>query len=124
MNANGCKEFCRVEASSNDKIRMDRSATDEIGFRKLLGGRFPVFISDRDAGLAILREHFRPGETERVTYHPRLVQSTSYHLILPRALPRSAELMERFNRGLQRLRNSGEYVDYFNAYRRGDFSHP
>jgi polar amino acid transport system substrate-binding protein len=95
----------------NPNIRVDRGPNDEAGFRKLLGKRFPVFISDLAAGQAVLNQHFTDAEVQRVTFHPRPLKITSYHLILPKKLARSPQLLERFNRGLKRLRDSGRYQE-------------
>ncbi len=103
----------KYQFEPNAHIHIDRGATDEAGFRKLLGGRFPVFISDLNAGKAILRSHFTYSEEQRVTYHARPIKMTNYHLILPKKTARSTQLLERFNRGLQRLRDSGRYAQYF-----------
>lgn len=103
----------RYQFEPNPIIHIDRAATDEIGFRKLLGGRFPVFISDVAAGRAVLREHFSAAEAQRVTSHARPVQITAYFLILPRKLAASGALMASFNRGLARLRASGRYAELF-----------
>jgi polar amino acid transport system substrate-binding protein len=96
----------------NPNIRIDRGATDEAGFRKLIGRRFPVFISDLAAGRAILRAHFSEREIDQVVFHPRPLKMASYHLILPRKLARSPQLLEQFNRGLKRLRESGKHAEY------------
>jgi polar amino acid transport system substrate-binding protein len=103
----------KYQFEPNPHIHIDRGPTDEAGFRKLLGARFPVFISDLNAGKAILRTHFTVDEEQRVTFHSRPIKITSYHLILPKKLARSTALLERFNRGLKRLRESGKYAQFF-----------
>jgi polar amino acid transport system substrate-binding protein len=103
----------KYQFEPNPHIKVDRGATDEVGFRKLLGGRFTVFISDLNAGKAILRSHFSNSDVQRVTYHARPLKMTSYHLILPKKLARSPQLLGRFNRGLKQLRESGKYARYF-----------
>jgi polar amino acid transport system substrate-binding protein len=101
----------KYQFEPNPNIRIDRAATDEVGFRKLLGGRFSVFISDLNAGQAILRAHFSASEVQRITYHARPLKLSSYYLILPKNLAASPHLLERFNRGLKRLRDSGKYAE-------------
>jgi polar amino acid transport system substrate-binding protein len=103
----------------NPNIRVDRGPTDEAGFRKLLGKRFPIFISDLAAGQAVIDTHFTPAEAQRITYHPRPLKLTSYHLLLPKKLSRSNDLLERFNRGLKRLRDSGKHAEYLSRLRLG-----
>ena len=102
----------KYQFEPNPNIHVDRGPTDEAGFRKLLGRRFPVFISDLAAGHAVLQAHFSKSEVQRITHHPLPLKMTAYHLILPRKLARSPQLMERFNRGLKRLRDSGKVAGY------------
>lgn len=103
----------------NPNIRVDRGPTDEAGFRKLLGKRFPVFISDLAAGQAVIDTHFASADAQRITFHARPLKLTTYHLILPKKLSRSRDLLERFNRGLKRLRGSGKHAEYLAHLRLG-----
>jgi polar amino acid transport system substrate-binding protein len=94
------------------RIKVDRAATDEASFRKLLAGRFQVLPSDLYGGLALLRSQFTPQEAARITFHHKPYTVTRYHLILSRKVKQNARYLALFNRGLKRLRESGKYAQY------------
>ncbi len=97
---------------SDARIKVDRAATDEASFRKLLGERFQILPSDLYSGLALLARRFSAEERARLSYHRKPYSITQYHLILSRKVPENARLLVLFNRGLQRLRASGKYAQY------------
>ena len=106
---------------SNAQIKIDRAATDDVNFHKLLAGRFTIFPADLNGGKAILKKHFAPQEVERITYHPQAFDATRYHLILSRKAKQNAHYLYLFNRGLARLRASGKYAQYIEEMERGDY---
>ncbi|MFL6657193.1 MAG: substrate-binding periplasmic protein [Massilia sp.] len=93
-------------------VHLDRAATDELCMRKLLAGRFDVFPSSLHVGMYILRTQFSASEAAQITVSPVTYNTSRYHLILPRALAGSPRLMQLFNKGLRRLKESGRYAQY------------
>ncbi len=93
-------------------IRIDRAGTDEIGFTKLLAGRFQLFPSDLYAGRDVLKRHFTPAQVALITYHPRPYMITQYHLIMSKQQAGNARYIALFNRGLKKLKDSGKYASY------------
>lgn len=66
----------------------------------------------------VFRYHARQlAASESFDYHP--VRVEPYYLCLSRAVPGAAELMPRFNRGLQDLRQQGQYQRIWDSYRSG-----
>ena len=51
-------------------------------------------------------------ERQRLSFHHKPLRSDSLHLLLSREVPGNAELMQRFNRGLNQLRDSGKVSQY------------
>ncbi|MES2296267.1 MAG: transporter substrate-binding domain-containing protein [Pseudomonadota bacterium] len=102
-------------------IKIERAASDDINFRKLLAGRFTIFPSDLYGGQALLKEHFTPDEIARITHHPKPYDVTRYHLLMARKLKANAHYIELFNRGLKRLRESGKYGEIIGAMQRGEY---
>lgn len=82
--------------------------------RLLLLERDDLFIADIRLGESALRSTGAPlrafHRSESILGHSTL------HLIVPRSHPRAAELIERFNRGLAALKESGEYQRLIDAY--------
>lgn len=93
-------------------IRIDRAATDEISFTKLLAGRFQLFPSDLYGGRYVLKQHFTPAQVAQITNHPRPYIMTRYHLIMSKQNPANARYIALFNSGLKKLKDSGKYASY------------
>jgi polar amino acid transport system substrate-binding protein len=95
------------------RIKIDRSAgTDELNFRKLAAGRFDIFPATLDVGLYILRHDLPPEQASQITWDPRPYNTTHYHMILNKKPAANKRYMALFNRGLQRLKDSGKYAQY------------
>jgi polar amino acid transport system substrate-binding protein len=102
-------------------VTIDRAATDELNFRKLLAGRFQVFPANLDNGRLILRENFTPEEAARITVHPRPYAITHYHLIMSKKLAGNERYVELFNRGLRRLKDNGKFAQYMDDLKKGGY---
>ncbi|MGQ5524407.1 substrate-binding periplasmic protein [Chitinimonas sp. PSY-7] len=103
-------EFEKVTA-----IQVQRADTDVDNFKKLLAGRFDIFPSEMNVGYATLQQNFTPAEVNHITYHPKAYNVVTYHLILTKSKPGSAELLAAFNKGLKALKDSGKYNSYFDV---------
>ena len=103
------------------RIQIDRAASDELSFRKLLAGRFQIFPSDLYGGQAVLDAHFTPEEAAQITHHPLPYSITGYHLLLSRKLATNSALLAKFNSGLRKLHASGRYDQMIEAFQRGDY---
>lgn len=93
-------------------VRIDRAPSDELTLRKLVAGRVDVFPSSLHVGNYILRKRFTPEEAAQVAIYDGSFNVTKYYLILARSRPDSAALMDKFNKGLKRLQDSGRYARY------------
>ncbi len=56
----------------------------------------------------MLRLEFTPNEREQLSFHPKPLYVQTMHLMLTKAKPENLALMEEFNKGLQKLRDSGQ----------------
>lgn len=93
------------------KIQADSTPNDLTGLRKMLLKRIDVMPMELNVACDLLARFFTIEESTRFVAHPRpLTEAFSTHVILPRQLARSAVLLEDFNAGLKRLRESGEYA--------------
>ena len=99
-------------------IKIDRTAaTDELNFRKLLAGRFQIFPANLDVGLHIMRNDLTPEQAAQITWDPKPYNITPYHLMLNKKDRANQRYLALFNRGLQRLRDSGRYAQYMREVR-------
>ena len=83
--------------------------TDENNFKKLLKGRIHIFPLAKEVAYALLNEKFTEQDRNQLTFHPKPVNSGELHLLLSKNKPNSKHLLKRFNRGLKRLKESGQY---------------
>ncbi|PZR34714.1 MAG: amino acid ABC transporter substrate-binding protein [Ectopseudomonas oleovorans] len=102
--------FERAEAAGELKVM--RLTSDEQGLRQLLAGRIDLFPVDKVVGFDLLYQKFSAAERQRLSFHRKPLRSDSLHLLLSREVPGNAELMQRFNRGLKQLRDSGKVSQY------------
>ncbi|VXA94447.1 substrate-binding periplasmic protein [Pseudomonas sp. 8O] len=82
--------------------------------RLLLLQRDDLFVADRNLGDSALRS--TGAELSKFHRSQTAFQSNTLHFIVSRQHPRAAELIERFNRGLEALKTSGEYQRLIESY--------
>lgn len=99
--------FAQAEAAG--LFTVDRVSSDELNLKKLIAGRLDAFPLSLDVGRYMLRAHFNDIERARIDWHPKPLRKTAYHLIISRKSPRAQALVEAFNRGVAKLKASGEY---------------
>lgn len=100
------------QAEASGQLRVNRVTSDETAFRQLLAGRVDLFPMDKVVGFDMLHQHFSAAERAQLSFHPKPLRSDSLHLLMSRQVAENAELIERFNRGLQQLRDSGKVAQY------------
>lgn len=90
--------------------RFEQPSNDVSGLRMLLAGRVDVLPLERHVACDLMAKHLSPSERARLMMHPRLMtDSFTTHVIFPPQKPGSEALRQAFNRGLQKLKDSGEY---------------
>ena len=93
-----------------DAVRkVDVAQSYVSGMRKLAAGRVDVYACNLDVGLHVLKHQVAAREASLITYHPRPIFEETNHLILSRRFSNAQALMDRFNEGLRRLRESGRH---------------
>ena len=88
------------------KIPVFTSETDEINLRALASGRLDAVLIDRGVGryLALSKLAERADE---LTWLEPVIEAMPNYFVVPRDAPRSAELLDAFNRGLESMRRDG-----------------
>jgi polar amino acid transport system substrate-binding protein len=97
-----------AQAVERGQLVVESVAQDEINLRKLLAGRIDVFPIDKRVAAGLLHQHFTPADVAQLDYHPKPLYIQTVHLMLSRANGANRQLMEQFNRGLKKLRDSGQ----------------
>ena len=108
------------KAINEGRLQIEEVTVDEQNIRKLLLRRVDVVAMEVDVANHLLRTLLPPDVAATIVQHPKLVMQTPICLALSRKTERSAALMERFNRGLQRLTESGAYARHIQELHTGD----
>lgn len=88
-------------------------------FDKLLAHRIQVFPETIDVGFYEIQKHYPPKTAHLFTYHPKPFMTKWNYLLLPKKLKNSSFLLGKFNRGLQKLKESGQFQKYLLESRKG-----
>jgi polar amino acid transport system substrate-binding protein len=90
--------------------KFEQPSNDVSSLRMLLAGRVDVVPLERNVACDLMAKHLNQTDQARLMMHPRLMtDSFTTHVIYPPQKPGSEALRQAFNRGLQKLKASGEY---------------
>lgn len=110
------------KAAEQGKLTVDFAKSDLVNLKKLLSGRFEIFPMNIDVAYSLLANEFTKQEMELITHHTHPFSSMPTFLVFSKKSPRSQHLIEVFNRGLKKLRDSGKIEQYFEESRRGEYT--
>lgn len=100
------------QAEREGRLKVKRISSEEQGLRMLLAGRLDVFPMDKIVAFDMLHGRFSREERARLSFHPQPLHRDSLHLLLSKKIPGNEVRLQRFNRGLQQLRESGRVARY------------
>ena len=103
------------------KINIDRAQSDTANFVRLLKGYIQIFQIDQTMGYYLLHRYFKPKEIRQITHHPKPIIKDHYHLIISKSIKKGKRLINIFNRGLKKLKESGKYDQLVAASLRGEY---
>lgn len=109
------------QAAEQGRIDVEYTDSDLQNFKKLLKGRIDVFPITRAVGYSILNRELDEQQRARITNHPRAVQTAVFHLLFSKAVPGNQAMIERFNRELAELRESGRIEEFVRQSRQGEY---
>jgi len=111
ISTNYSEEFMNAEKTG--KIKVDRVAHKKFNFHKLAAGRINVYPMIKDAGYDYIKKYLSPEKAQLITHHPKVMHEATWHLIFNKKREENIRLIKIFNRGLQKLKESGKYDQYF-----------
>jgi len=103
------------EASRQGIIYVELANRDGLNIAKLLRRRIDLFPVEKFLGLALIKSNTNPNGSSLIAYHPTPLLKTTGHLLFSKAHPDTDKLLESFNLGLIRLRDSGRYDELLNT---------
>ncbi len=102
--------------------KLDVAPTDVSNLLKLIDGRIDIFPCSKEVCYYLLRTQFLPGAADQIGHHPKPFYSSGLHVLFAKNDPEAPKLIEAFNRGLKRLRESGRYAQYLEESLRGEYA--
>jgi len=109
------------QAIEDKKLSVDFVSTTQQNFDKMLAKRIDIYPESIDAGYYKIFKTY-PIETAMLfTNNPKPFMSTHSYLLLSRKIEGNDLLMEKFNRGLKELRDTGRYDELLLESRQGAF---
>lgn len=106
------------KAEEDGTILVDRIASDENNFKKLLFGRIQAFPQALDVGYCLLEKNFSKHQISQITHHPKVIKEFVFYLLLTKKNPENKEKINKFNRGLKKLIQNGDYDKLFENHRK------
>lgn len=100
--------YLQVPGLPESGIAITQVATDEQAFQMLARGRVDLVPADKLNGLYLLDKKL-PQYAGQLDWMTTALEQRPMYLLLSKKDPRSEALMQRFNTGLQQLRQSGQY---------------
>ena len=109
-------------AIENGKITVDKCHSEKLNFEKLLNERFDLLISGQKVAKKIIEENFSQAEANKIVSHPKPIRVVSYHLLLTKKNPDNKKLMEKFDKGLKMLIDSGKLEQFYKDSKIGKYN--
>ncbi len=97
------------KAEKDGTIQVERVTDDETSFKKLLGKRMPVFVCSITVGYTLINKMYNQQTAALFTNHPKPVKETFYRLLFSKEVPENKDRLIKFNSGLKKLRESGQF---------------
>ncbi len=110
-----------AKAAKEGKLSIQVSNNNKINFKKLLHRRINVFPANLDAGLDLLNSKFKQEDRDAITYHPLPLDQGPLVLMLSKKVEKNKRLLILFNKGLKRLKETGQYDRIFEESRQGKY---
>jgi len=109
-------EFKKLE---KDKVINIEYASSELkNLKKLQKGRIEIIPVGLDVGLAILKDNYSWDEREKFTFNPISFEDAPMYLLLSKKDPNNKILMEKFNAGLKKLKDTSKYKEIIDEFRK------
>lgn len=103
-----------IEKAAKDKIFiMERIAYEPNNLKRLLTGKIDLFLVNRKIAIDLIKTNLTAAEGKKLKIHPKPAsRGLSQHLILTRKVSENQKLLQKFNEGLKKLKESGKFDQY------------
>jgi polar amino acid transport system substrate-binding protein len=112
--------FERAERAA--EIQVFRAQSDGINLRNLLNGRIDLFPGELLVTYAQIRDTLSWTEAVQITHHDLPIHVQPLHLLISKHRADGQSLIERFNRGLDLLKQNGRHDEIVAAGYAGEYA--
>ena len=92
-------------------FKSDKLPNEEAVIKMLLLDRADVAPMERNVACDVLQKNFTAADAAKLSVHPKqMIDTFTSHVLLPRSVAASANLVVDFNAGLKKLKASPEYA--------------
>lgn len=107
------------KAEKNGLITVERTSIESNNFKKLLANRIDAVVAEIDTGYDILNRISAAEQIKSIVVSPKKVASFTTHLITSKKLDNGDDIIEKFNKGLKQLVDTGKLDQYIMESRNG-----
>ncbi len=109
-----------LKAQKDNIIITETVTTDEQNFMKMLSGRIDIFPNEKIVGYAQLRNTLK-ADSLLFTHHPQEFKVRTLHFIISKKAKNAKTFLKKFNSGLKKLHDSGQYKKMMGALKKGKY---
>jgi len=99
-------------------VKIDRIGNPDNNYRKLIAGRLDAVLEDSQVGLAAIH---KLGYDGKIIPYKKPLKSRKYSVIISKKIPNGQHLIDAFNKGLKKLKDSGKFAAILKAARQGAY---
>jgi len=121
MTVGGTNGYIHIKRFEDAGIKVDIATTDLQNFKKLLEGRVAVFPCELKVGLTLIRENFTKEEQKKFKYHQKSFSESGLFLLISKQVSNNKEILNMFNRGFKKLKETGEYDQMLKDFLNGRY---
>ncbi|MBE9608587.1 substrate-binding periplasmic protein [Chitinilyticum piscinae] len=99
-------------------LQVDFAGSDVANLRKLLGKRIDLFPIDAEVGPYLMATNLAPEETTQLSCQDKAYWTAPLHVVISRQRQDGGQLVQQFNTGLAKLKQSGEFARMLDETRR------
>lgn len=108
-----------TKALRDGKLEYERVPMDELNFQKLFKGRIDIFPQQLEVGYEQINKLFSKEDAAQLTHHPKPFRKMALYLLLSKKIDRNRHLVELFDKGFKKLKESGRYDQFIEDFRQG-----
>ncbi|MBN2625532.1 MAG: transporter substrate-binding domain-containing protein [Spirochaetales bacterium] len=103
--------YAYMEPQIEYGLNIELVPREELNFNKLAAGHIDIYPASKDVGLYLLTYLFDQSAASRFTYHPKILKSQDYYLLISKKHPRAQEIVDKFDEGIRTLKHNGRYSE-------------